>query len=48
MISAIPNPKICIQHLTYAYDDGQEILRDVSLDIAANAVTAFLGPAGSG
>jgi phosphate transport system ATP-binding protein len=47
MISTIPNPKINIQHLTYAYD-GQEILRDVSLDVAMNTVTAFLGPAGSG
>jgi phosphate transport system ATP-binding protein len=47
MISTIPAPKISIQHLSYAYED-QEILRDVSLDVAANAVTAFLGPAGSG
>jgi phosphate transport system ATP-binding protein len=47
MISRIPNPKISIQHLSYAYD-GQDILRDVSLDVAANSVTAFLGPAGSG
>jgi phosphate transport system ATP-binding protein len=47
MIETIPNPKIRVQHLSYAYD-GQEILRDVSVDVAANAVTAFLGPAGSG
>jgi phosphate transport system ATP-binding protein len=47
MISTIPSPKISIRNLRYAYD-GQEILCDVSLDVAANAVTAFLGPAGSG
>jgi phosphate transport system ATP-binding protein len=42
-----PRSKISIQHLTYAYG-GEEVLREVSLDVAARAVTAFLGPAGSG
>jgi phosphate transport system ATP-binding protein len=46
--AAIPNPKISIRQLSYSYQDGQEVLRDVSLDVASNAVTAFLGPAGSG
>jgi phosphate transport system ATP-binding protein len=40
-------PKIRIQEVSYAYE-GQQILHNVSLDVAANAVTVFLGPAGSG
>jgi phosphate transport system ATP-binding protein len=47
MISSTQYPKISIQHLTYAYD-GEEIVRDVSLDVFSNSVTAFLGPASSG
>jgi phosphate transport system ATP-binding protein len=47
MIQGTPTSKISIQHLSYAYG-GQEMLRDVSLDVAPSAVTAFLGSAGSG
>jgi phosphate transport system ATP-binding protein len=47
MIETVPNPKISIRQLSYAYE-SQDILRDVTLDVPANAVTAFLGPAGSG
>jgi phosphate transport system ATP-binding protein len=47
MISTAEGPKISIQHLTYAYG-SQEVLRDVSLDVAAHQVTVLLGPAGSG
>ncbi|PKO22004.1 MAG: phosphate ABC transporter ATP-binding protein [Chloroflexi bacterium HGW-Chloroflexi-1] len=41
------NPKIRIEHVSYAYD-GEMVLRDVTLDVPANAVTAFFGPAGGG
>ncbi len=41
------SPKIHIDHVTYAYD-GQPVLRDVTLEIPAHAVTVLLGPAGSG
>jgi phosphate transport system ATP-binding protein len=43
----ITQPKIRIQDVTYTYE-GQQVLRNVSLDVPANAVTVFLGPAGSG
>jgi len=40
-------PKIQIQDVSYAYDD-KPALRDVTLDVPANAVTVFFGPAASG
>ena len=42
-----PNPKIRIENLTYAYGDTVA-LRDVTLDVPANAVTVVFGPAGGG
>ena len=39
--------KICIEDVSYAYD-GKSALRDVTLDVPANAVTVFFGPAGGG
>jgi phosphate transport system ATP-binding protein len=47
MLPTTTVPKITIEHLSYAYGE-QEVLRDVSLNVAARAVTTFLGPAGSG
>jgi len=40
-------PKIQIQNLSYAYD-GQQALQDISLDVPANEITVFFGPAGGG
>lgn len=40
-------PKIRIENLSYAYD-GTSALRDVTLDVASNAITVFFGPAGGG
>ena len=40
-------PKIQIQHVSCSYD-GQPALRDITLDVPANAITVFLGPAGGG
>ena len=40
-------PKIHLDHVTYTYA-GQPVLRDVTLEIPAHAVTVLLGPAGSG
>jgi phosphate transport system ATP-binding protein len=40
-------PKICIENVSYAYD-GKPALRDVTLDVPANTVTVFFGPAGGG
>jgi phosphate transport system ATP-binding protein len=40
-------PKIQIQDVSYVYDD-KPALREVTLDVPANAVTVFFGPAGGG
>ena len=40
-------PKIRIEQVNYTYD-GEVALRDVTLDVPANAVTVFFGPAGGG
>lgn len=39
--------KIQIENVTYSYN-GQRALRDVTLDVPANAVTVLFGPAGGG
>ena len=39
--------KICVEDVSYSYG-GQVALRNVTLDVPANAITVFLGPAGSG
>ena len=41
------NPKIRIENVSYAYD-GKLALRDVTIDVSANAITVFFGPAGGG
>lgn len=40
-------PKIRIENVRYAYGD-REVVHNVSLDIAANSITVFFGPAGGG
>jgi len=40
-------PKIRIENVSYSYD-GKLALRDVTLDIPANAITVLFGPAGGG
>ena len=44
----MPDPKIQIDHISYQYDDGKQVLRDITLDVPPNAVTVFFGPAGGG
>ena len=41
------DPEIRVQNVSYAYG-GKPALRDVTLDVRANAVTVFFGPAGGG
>jgi phosphate transport system ATP-binding protein len=46
----VPNetdPKIQIENVSYSYD-GKSALRNVTLDVPANAITVFFGPAGGG
>ena len=45
--SVSSQPKIRVDDVTYEYD-GEIALRDISLDVPANAVTAIFGPAGGG
>jgi phosphate transport system ATP-binding protein len=40
--------KIIIEHLSLQYSDGTESLRDINLEIPANAITVLFGPAGGG
>jgi phosphate transport system ATP-binding protein len=40
-------PKIHIENVSYAYG-GQTAIENVTLDVPANAVTVFFGPAGGG
>jgi phosphate transport system ATP-binding protein len=40
--------KIVIEHLNLRYSDGTESIRDLSLAIPANAITALMGPSGGG
>jgi phosphate transport system ATP-binding protein len=40
--------KIVIENLNLQYSDGTESLRDINLNIPANAVTVLFGPAGGG
>jgi len=40
--------KIVIQNLTLQYSDGTESLRDITMNIPANAITVLFGPAGGG
>jgi phosphate transport system ATP-binding protein len=37
-----------LQNVSYTYEDGVQALRDVSLRIFANQITAIFGPAGGG
>jgi phosphate transport system ATP-binding protein len=39
--------KIRIENVTYAYD-SKPVLQEVSLDVPANAISVFFGPAGGG
>lgn len=40
-------PKIRIENVSYSYD-GQPALRGITLDVPANAISVFFGPAGGG
>ncbi len=39
---------IVFDHVAFSYDDGEEVLRDVSFTAGQNKVTALIGPSGGG
>ena len=39
---------IALGHVSFGYHEDQEVLHDVSLEIPAGTMTAFVGPSGSG
>ena len=41
------NAKIRLENVSYRYDDDN-VLRNITLDVPANAVTVFFGPSGGG
>ncbi len=43
-----PASRVALQDVTFAYERGQVVLRDVSLEAAPGTVTAVVGPTGSG
>lgn len=45
---AAERPKLRVEHLSVAYADGTESLRDVTLDIPRNQIAVLFGPAGGG
>jgi subfamily B ATP-binding cassette protein MsbA len=50
--NAIPAPRlrggVQLEHVEFAYVDGQPVLHDVSLDVEAGQVVAIVGPTGAG
>ena len=39
---------IRVEHVSFGYHEGEEVLHDVSLSIPAGSMAAFVGPSGSG
>ena len=37
-----------LEHVTFAYDEGVPVLRDISFDVPAGQMVAFVGPSGAG
>jgi ATP-binding cassette subfamily B protein AbcA/BmrA len=39
---------ISVDHLSYSYNNGEQVLKDISFNVEAGKVTAIVGPSGSG
>ncbi|MFP3511871.1 ABC transporter ATP-binding protein [Peribacillus sp. SIMBA_075] len=39
---------ISVDHLNYSYNNGEQVLKDISFNVEAGKVTAIVGPSGSG
>ncbi|MDM5292074.1 ABC transporter ATP-binding protein [Peribacillus simplex] len=42
------NQSISVDHLNYSYNNGEQVLKDISFNVEAGKVTAIVGPSGSG
>ncbi|QQZ09761.1 ABC transporter ATP-binding protein [Heyndrickxia vini] len=42
------NQQIIVDHLTFAYKEGESVLQDISFSVESGKVTAIVGPSGSG
>ena len=40
--------RVALEDVTFAYDDGQPVLHDLSLDVPAGQTVALVGPSGAG
>lgn len=45
---AIPDADIKLENVSFAYENGEEVLHNVSMEIPTGKVTAIVGPSGSG
>ncbi|HYE96451.1 MAG TPA: phosphate ABC transporter ATP-binding protein PstB [Rubricoccaceae bacterium] len=45
--TATPNPKIQVQDVSFWYG-AKQVLKDITMDVPPNQVTAFIGPSGCG
>lgn len=45
---SIPNTDIALTHVSFGYHEDKEVLKDVSLSVPADSMTALVGPSGSG
>ena len=46
--SGLTAEKISVRHLNFYYEDGKQALKDVSMPVFAERVTALIGPSGCG
>ena len=44
----LPTEKMSVRNLNFYYEDGNHALKDISIPIYTNHVTAFIGPSGCG
>lgn len=45
---SIQSSNIALEHVSFSYEDGKPLLKDISLTIPGNTITAFVGPSGGG